>query len=104
MLANPNLWRRKIFDFHNYLTEHGYSECYTQSACSMIRGFFFLLRSALTLWVVQVQEDWQRDAERQKITFSIKKTLVKWLWWGILEKDTFLLVGKSLGLRAGDLF
>ena len=37
---NPNLSRRKIFDFHNYLLEHDYSECYTQSACSMIRGFF----------------------------------------------------------------
>lgn len=41
ILSDPNLWRKKkIFDLQSWLLDHGYGEYYTQTATSMIRGYF----------------------------------------------------------------
>ena len=64
ILADPKLWKRKIFEFRQWLIDKGYSECYAQSDAGMLRGFFgyneieFIFRKA----------DAKRLAERNRKT------------------------------------
>ena len=101
ILANPNLWRRKIFEFHNYLLEHGYSECYTQSACSMIRGFFSYYDLPLHFSHADSRRLAQRSRKTEDYLFD-KEVISKMAMVANLRERYVLLVGKSLGLRAGD--
>lgn len=101
ILANPKLWKKKIFGFQQQLIEKGYSECYAQSACGMIRGFFAYNDMPLFF----NHGDSKRLAERNRKTedylFS-KEDISRMAMVGNLKERYVLLVGKSIGLRAGD--
>ncbi len=100
ILADPKLWKKKIFEFQQWLLEREYSECYAQSATGMIRGFFAYNEIPFMF----TRGDSKRLAERNRKTEDYlfdKQDLVKMAI--VKVKDRYiLLVGKSVGLRAGD--
>jgi len=101
MLDNPELWKKKIFEFKNYLIELNYSEYYAQTATSMIRGFFDYYEKPLKFR----RADRRRLAERNRKTEDYpfdKADMAKLAMHADLKSKYVLLVGKSVGLRAGD--
>lgn len=101
ILADPKLWKRKIFELHQWLIERGYSECYAQSATGMIRGFFAFNDIPLMF----SHADSKRLAERNRSTEDYQfdcDDMAKMAMVGNLRERYVLLVGKSIGLRAGD--
>jgi site-specific recombinase XerD len=101
MLADPELWRKKIFGFKKWLQNQGYSEYYIQSATGAVRGFFAHNGTELKF----------NRADRKRLRERIRKTedypldkedISKMAMVGNLKERYVLLVGKSLGLRASD--
>jgi integrase len=101
ILRNGNQWLKKIFVFQQWLIEKGYAETYAQSATGMLRGFFGYHRKPL----IFTRTECKRLAERSRSTEDYlfdREDISKMAMCGNLKERYVLLVGKSLGLRAGD--
>lgn len=101
MLANREQWERKIFKFQKWLLAKEYSEYYAQSACGAVRGFFGYYRKPLYF----TKQEGKRLGEARRKTedyFFDQQDVQKMAMHGNLKDKYVLLVGKSVGLRAGD--
>lgn len=101
MLAEPSLWKKKLFEFQSYLLEHGYSEYYAQTATSMIRGFFDYHDRRLDFNRADRKRLSERNRKTEDYLFD-KSDISRMAMHGNLREKYVLLVGKSIGLRAGD--
>lgn len=101
MLAEPSLWKKKIFEFQRHLLEHGYSEYYAQTATSMIRGFFDYHDRRLDFNRADRKRLSERNRKTEDYLFD-KSDIARMAMQGNLREKYVLLVGKSVGLRAGD--
>jgi hypothetical protein len=101
ILKNHKQWEKRIFAFQNWLIEKGYSETYAQSATGCLRGFFSYYRKPLELTKTEREKLRKRNRSTEDYLFD-KQDLEKLSMCGNLKERYVLLVGKSLGLRAGD--
>jgi integrase len=101
MLAEPSLWKKKIFEFQRHLLEHDYSEYYAQTATSMIRGFFDYHDKRLDFNRADRKRLSERNRKTEDYLFD-KSDISRMAMHGNLREKYVLLVGKSVGLRAGD--
>ena len=101
MLADPDLWKKKIFGFKKWLQNKGYSEYYIQSATGAVRGLFN--HNGIELKFNRSDRKRLRERSRKTEDYLLdKEDISKMAMVGNLRERYVLLVGKSLGFRASD--
>ena len=101
ILKNHKQWEKRIFAFQNWLIERDYAETYAQSATGCLRGFFAFYRKPLELTKTEREKLRKRNRKTEDYLFD-REDIAKLSMCGNLRERYVLLVGKSLGLRAGD--
>ena len=90
-----------LFQFRKWLLENGKSETYTTSTVMCVRSFYSYFRMPL---VYRKQETRKLSEKKRSTTDYLfdREDLSKMAFAGSLKERYILLVGKSVGLRAGD--
>jgi integrase len=102
ILKDHKNWERRIFAFHNWLIEKGYSENYCQSCTGCLRGFFAYYRKPLFLTGQERKKLSQRNRTTSDYYLEKEDILRMAQVSGSLRNLFILYVGKSIGLRAED--
>ena len=91
----------KIVLFRKTILDKGLSECYATTAINCVRGFYAYYRTPL---VFRKQESKRLNENLRTTTDYLfdREDLSKMALAGSLKERYVLLVGKSLGMRAGD--
>jgi hypothetical protein len=101
MLRESKEWKRKLFEFRQYLLNKKYSSNYAESCTGMVRGFFGFFDHPLQF--SRTERIKLRKRSRTTSDFSFDQTtLAKMRLVGTIRTRAYLSLGKCFGLRAED--
>jgi len=101
MLKESKEWKRKLFEFRQYLLTKKYSSNYAESCTGMVRGFFAFFDKPLQF--NRTERIKLRKRSRTTSDFSFDQTtLAKMRLVGTVRTRAYLSLGKCFGLRAED--
>lgn len=101
MLKEHKDWKRKLFEFRQYLLNKKYSSNYAESATGMVRGYFSFWDKPLQF--SRTERIKLRKRSRTTSDFSFDQaTLAKMRLVGTTRTRCYLSLGKAFGLRAED--
>jgi site-specific recombinase XerD len=101
MLKESKDWKRRLFEFRQYLLTKKYSSNYTESCTGMVRGFFAFFDKPLQF--NRTERIKLRKRSRTTNDFSFDQTaLAKMRLVGTVRTRAYLSLGKAFGLRAED--
>ena len=101
MLLEHKEWKRKLFEFRQYLLTKKYSSNYAESCTGMVRGFFGFFDHPLQF--SRTERIKLRKRSRTTSDFSFDQTtLAKMRLVGTVRTRAYLSLGKAFGLRAED--
>lgn len=94
-------WEKKLLPFKQYMKEQGKSDLYARGATVGVRSFFAYHRMPLKMTHMESGKLRQSRRVTEDYKFS-KEDLQKMADYSDIEEQFVIVVGKSLGLRAGD--
>jgi len=101
MLKESKEWKRRLFEFRQWLLDRGYSSNYAQSCTGCVRGFYSFW--SCTLDFSRIDRIKLRKRSRSTSDFQFDQaTLAKMRLVGTTRTRCYLSLGKAFGLRAED--
>jgi hypothetical protein len=101
MIKESKEWKRKLFEFRQYLLDKKYSSNYAESCTGMVRGFFSFFDKPLQFSRTERIKLRKRSRSTSDFNFD-QTTLAKMRLVGTTRTRAYLSLGKAFGLRAED--
>ncbi len=95
-------WERKIMSFIGWMKEQNYSDNACKTAINSLRSFFAYYRVPFEFTTAETKKLGGKPKRTTKDYMLVNEDISKMAFVGDLREKYVLLLGKSLGFRAGD--